>query len=276
MIKESKLSGVGDVKPIINSVGDDPSKVKFGNVLSNPYNTTFLCAKRKSGKTSVLAEILDKTSNKNTIFWVFCPTTNIDDSWKSIITKLQNKGCLVNVFDSIMEGKRNQLNEIVDALSKGCDNDEPETKPIKKLICDSVQEEEQKEKKERKPKKISPEHIFCFDDISSELKNPSVNKLLKMSRHLKAAVYLSFQYACDIRPEAWVQAQYCILFKSFSEEKLQHVYKYLDLSLDFEKFKELYQYVMKDNGGVNYNFLFIDVKNQSYRKNFKYQLSLDN
>ena len=274
MIKESKLSGIGDVKPIVNAIGDDPSKVKFGNVLSNPYNTTFLCAKRKSGKTSVLAEILDKTSNKNTIFWVFCPTTNIDDSWKSIITKLQNKGCLVNVFDSIMEGKRNQLNEIVDALSKGCDNDEPEIKPIKKLICDSVQED-QKERKERKPKKISPEYIFCFDDISSELKNPAVNKLLKMSRHLKASVYLSFQYAHDIAPMAWVQAQYCILFKSFSEEKLQHVYKYLDLSLDFEKFKELYQYVMKDNGGVNYNFLFIDVKNQLYRKNFNKQLSLE-
>jgi len=275
MIKENKISTIKDIKPLVTGLGNDSSKVKFGNVLANPYNTTFLCAKRKSGKTSVLAEILDKTSNKNTIFWVFCPTTNIDESWKTIITKLQDKGCLVNIFDSIMEGKKNQLNEIVDALSKGCDNEsEPETKPIKKLICDTVQEE-QKEKKERKPKKISPEHIFCFDDISSELKNPAVNKLLKMSRHLKASVYLSFQYAMDIRPEAWVQAQYCILFKSFSEEKLQHVYKYLDLSLDFEKFKELYQYVMKDNRGVNYNFLFIDVKEQLYRKNFNKELSLE-
>ena len=274
MIKEEQLKNIKDIKPLISGVGNDPSKVKFGQVFANPYNTTFLCAKRKSGKTSVLAEIVDKTSNNETIFWIFCPTTNIDDSWKAILNKLQDKGNVVNVFDSIMDGKTNQLNQIIDSLSKGQDEPDKPVKPIRKLICDGKQQNEP-DKPERKPKKISPEHIFVFDDISSELKNPAVNKLLKMSRHIKSAVYLSFQYAHDIAPQAWVQAQYCILFKSFSEEKLQHVYKYLDLSLDFEKFKELYQYVMKDNGGVNYNFLFIDVKEQNYRKNFNKKLEID-
>jgi hypothetical protein len=274
MIKEQKISNIKDIKPLITGLGNDPNKVKFGQVFSNPYHTTFLCAKRKSGKTSVLAEILDKTSNKNTVFFIFCPTTNIDDSWKAILKKLNDKGCFVNVFDSIMEGKKNQLNDIVDALSKGNDEKEEPIKPVKKLIKFDDDKEEDVVK-ERKPKKISPEYIFCFDDISSELKNPAVNKLLKMSRHLKAAVYLSFQYAHDVQPQAWVQAQYCILFKSFSEEKLEHVYKYLDLSINFDKFKELYDYVMKDNGGVNYNFLFIDVKEQLYRKNFNKKLSLD-
>lgn len=275
MIKEEQLKNIKDIKPLISGVGNDSSKVKFGQVFGNPYNTTFLCAKRKSGKTSVLAEILDKTSNKNTIFWIFCPTTNIDDSWKAILNKLQDKGNVVNVFDSIMDGKTNQLNQIIDSLAKGCDDEsEKSVKPIKKFICDGKGQDE-RDKPERKPKKISPEHIFVMDDLSHELKNPAVNKLLKNGRHLKASVYLSFQYAHDVGPQAWVQAQYVILFKSFSEEKLQHVYKYLDLSLDFEKFEKLYQYVMKDNGGVNYNFLFIDVKEQNYRKNFNKKLEID-
>ena len=275
MIKEEQLKNIKDIKPLISGVGNDSSKVKFGQVFGNPYNTTFLCAKRKSGKTSVLAEILDKTSNKNTIFWIFCPTTNIDDSWKAILNKLQDKGNVVNVFETLMDGKTNQLNQIIDSLAKGCeDESDKSVNPIRKLICDGIGQYE-RDKPERKPKKISPEHIFVMDDLSHELKNPAVNKLLKNGRHLKASVYLSFQYAHDVAPQAWVQAQYCILFKSFSEEKLEHIYKYLDLSLDFKKFEKLYQYVMKDNGGVNYNFLFIDVKEQEYRKNFNKKLEID-
>lgn len=275
MITESKINNVGEIKPIINATWNDPSKVKFGSVFPNPYNTTFLCAKRKSGKTSVLAEILDKTSNKNTVFWIFCPTTNIDDSWKAILKKLEDKGNVVNVFDSIMENKLNQLNEIIDSLAKGSENDDSTktVKPIKKLICDGCIENNPNDKPKRKPKKISPEHIFVFDDLSHELKNPAIYKLLKNGRHLKSAVYISFQFIHDVLPAGLKQAEHFILFKSFSEDKLQHIYKQLDLSLDFEKFKELYQYVMKDNG---YDFLFINVKEQEFRKNFNRFLNLKN
>jgi len=272
MIKEEQLKNIKDIKPLISGVGNDPSKVKFGQVFANPYNTTFLCAKRKSGKTSVLAEILDKTSNKHTIFWIFCPTTNIDDSWKAILNKLQDKGNVVNVFDSIMDGKTNQLNQIIDSLAKGCE-DEPDkpVKPIKKLICDGKGQDEP-DKPERKPKKISPEHIFVMDDLSHELKNPALYKLLKNGRHLKASVYLSFQYPNDLLPQGWKNCEYAVCFKSFSEDKLEHIHKHLDLTIPIEKFIDLYEYVMKDKG---YDFLFIDVKNEKYRKNFNKKLDIE-
>lgn len=271
MIREENIKSVKDIKPLIVGVGHDANKVKYGDVFSNPYNTTFLCAKRKSGKTSVLATILDKTSNKHTIFWIFCPTTKIDDSWKMILKNLEDKGCVVNVFDSIMEGKRNQLNEIIDSLAKGSDDDsEPPAKPIKKLIYDGQSDEP--EKKERKPKKLSPEHIFVCDDLSHELKNPALYKLLKNGRHLKASVYLSFQYPNDLLPMGWKNCEYAICFKSFSIDKLEHIHKHLDLTIPMEKFIELYNYVMKDRG---YDFLFIDVKNEKFRKNFNKKLEIE-
>lgn len=276
MITEEHLKNIKDIKPLITGLGNDPSKVKFGNVFSNPYNTTFLCAKRKSGKTSVLAEILDKTSNKNTTFWIFCPTTNIDDNWKEILKRLEKKGSIVNVFDSIMEGKQNQLNTIIDTLAKGGEEEEDvkPIKPVKKLIYDGNNEKDANgqdtNKKERKSKKISPEHIFVMDDLSHELKNPALYKLLKNGRHLKASVYLSFQYPNDLLPQGWKNCEYAICFKSFSEDKLEHIHKHLDLTIPIEKFIELYNYVMKENG---YDFLFIDVKNEKYRKNFNKTLN---
>ena len=270
MIREETLKNIKDIKPIIVGGGYDADKVRFGQVFANPYNTTFLCAKRKSGKTSVLATILEKTSNKHTIFWIFCPTTNIDDSWKMILKNLEDKGCVVNVFDSIMEGKRNQLNEIIDSLSKASEDDsEAPQKIVKKLIYDG---QDEPEKKERKSRKISPEHIFVCDDISHELKNPALYKLLKNGRHLKASVYLSFQYPNDLLPQGWKNCEYAICFKSFSQDKLEHIHKHLDLTIQMEKFIELYNYVMKDRG---YDFLFIDVKNEKFRKNFNKKLEIE-
>lgn len=272
MIKEQKINNVKEIKPLTVAPGNDPSKIRFGNVFSNPYNTTFLCAKRKSGKTSSIAEILKGQAGKKTVIWIFCPTTGVDDSWKAILKKLDEKGLVYNVFDSIMDGKTNQLDKIINSLVKTDDEPEEPVKPVKKLLKFDDDETEEDSKKERKEKKISPEHIFILDDLAHELKNPAVYKLLKNGRHIKASVYLSFQYPNDLKPEGWKQADYCLCFKSFSDDKLEHIHKHMDLSMDFEKFKELYDYVMKEGG---YNFLYIDVRNQKYRKNFNKLLEIN-
>jgi hypothetical protein len=271
MIKESKISNIGDIKPVVNAVGNDPSKIKFGNVFADPYATTFLTAKRKSGKTSVLAEILKKQGGRKTCYWIFCPTHEVDSSWIEILKNLREKNNVVNVFESIMDGKVNQLDKIINSLVH-VEQDEPNPKTkIKKLIKD-YDEEEDEIKKPRKEKKIAPDHIFVFDDISHELKNPAIYKLLKNGRHIKSAVYISFQYPNDVQPQGWKNCSYALCFKSFSDDKLEHIHKHMDLTIPFEKFKDIYDYVHKDD---KYDFLYIDVRNQNYRKNFNKELTLD-
>jgi len=270
MIKENTLNNIS-IKPLVNANALDESKVKGGKMFSDPYNVTYLCARRKSGKTSVIAEILKNTSDKKTTFWLFVPTSRVDESWKTIIKLLEDRGNTVNVFDSIMEGKTNLLDEIVADLSVG---DEPPKKeePVKapvKIMFDIPESE--KKKYEYKPKKLAAQHIFVFDDISQELKNPALLALLKKSRHLKAAVYVSSQYLLDLNPAALKQLSYFLCFRSMTQDKLEHIHKMLDLSIDLEKFYEIYDYATKEP----YNFLYIDMKNQTFRKNFSKELNYE-
>lgn len=275
-IKEGKLNNF-TVKPIVTVQGNDPTKIKGGNLIPSVYGVTLLCAKRKSGKTSVLNEILTRTSDKRTIFWLFVPTAKIDTAWIEIIKKLKEKGNQVNVFESIMDGKINQLDEIILSLQNP---DEPEDpgekiipKPNSKLrFPEDAIEEEKKKKRVYKPKKVAPEHIFVFDDISHQLKHKSVETLLKKARHFKGACYISYQYVNDLTPGSYKQAEFLLAFKSFSRDKLEHVHKHLDLSIPIETLFDLYDHVHKEPG---YDFLYIDVRSQLYRKNFNRKLDID-
>ena len=275
MIREETLNNVV-VKPLVNTVGNiDITKVKGGKLIPTVYNCTFLCAKRASGKTSTLAEILLRTSDKKTQFYVFCPTTKVDSSWITLIDKLESRGNVVNVFDSIMDGKVNLLNDIMADLSMPEDTkiktEEEESKPGIKL---NFGDEIKKKKQEYKPKKIAPKHIFVFDDISGELKNPAVASLLKKSRHFLSAVYISSQYIHDLQPQSIKQLDIFLCFRSFSADKLEHIYKLLDLSIGLDKFVNIYEYCFRDPND-RFSFLYIDVRSQKFRKNFNKNLVIE-
>lgn len=273
MIQETVLNNIS-IKPLVNANSLDMTKIKGGKYFADPYNVTYLCARRKSGKTSVLAEILKKTSDRKTTFWLFVPTSRVDESWKTIIALLEARGNTVNVFDSIMEGKTNLLDEIVTDLSVG---DEPPPKKEEpqqqgqgvKVLFEP--KESEKRKYEYKPKKLAPEHIFVFDDISQELKNTALTALTKKSRHLKSAVYISSQYVNDCAPQVLKQLSYFICFRSMTRDKLEHIHKMLDLAIDLPKFYEIYDYATKDP----YSFLYVDMKSQCFRKNFNKELTCD-
>jgi hypothetical protein len=275
MIREETINNIV-VKPLVNTVNNiDISKVKGGKLIRTVYNCTFLCSKRASGKTSTLAEILLRTSDKKTQFYIFCPTTKVDSSWITLIEKLESRGNVVNIFDSIMDGKVNLLNDIMADLSMPEDtkiktDDDEKPLGIKLNFGDEVK----KKKQEYKPKKIAPKHIFVFDDISSELKNPAVASLLKKSRHFLSAVYISSQYIHDLQPQSIKQLDYFLCFRSFSRDKLEHIYKLLDLSIGLDKFIEIYDYCFKDPN-ERFSFLYIDVRNQTFRKNFNKNLVLE-
>jgi hypothetical protein len=273
MIKEKTINNI-NVKPLVNADAVEIDKIRGGKLFPELYGVTYLSSRRKSGKTSVLAEILKRTTDKKTVIWIFCPTHRIDPSWIQIIEYLENKGNTINCFDSMIEGKTNLLDEIVTDLSNPTTEEKKDKKndeiPITK-VCFENPENEKTKGKPYKPKKKAPEHIFVFDDISQELKNVGLLALLKKSRHLKASVYISSQYLLDLQPAALKQLSFFLCFRSMTREKLEHIYKMLDLSVDIEKFYELYDFATKDP----YCFLYIDMKNQKFRKNFSKELLLE-
>lgn len=265
MIKEEKLNSV-KVKPLVVSQADT-SKIKGADLFPSLYYNLFICSKKKSGKTSLINTILSKTTDKKTIFFIFCPTVHVDSTWKMIVEMLENRGNTVNTYTEIMDGKVNILNEIVEELSAPEEPKEKEKDKPKSLIkCD-----EPKKKGEYKPKKQSPQICFIFDDASDMIKNPALATLLKKNRHIKANCIISSQYLHDLKPESIKQLDYFICFKSFSQDKLQLVHKGLDLSIDFNKLWSLYEHCVDKP----FSFLYINVRNEEMRCNFNKRIQFD-
>jgi hypothetical protein len=240
MIKEESINKI-KVKPLIISK-TDTSTIKGSELFPSLFYNLFVCSKKRSGKTSLINTIIQKCTDKRTIFFIFCPTVKVDQSWI----------------------------EIVNELSMGAEEPEEDKKEEvvgKKLKFDDLT----KKKKEYKPKKISPEVSFIFDDASDMLRNPAVATLLKKNRHLKANVIISSQYIHDLRPESIKQIDYFLAFKSFSEDKMALVHKGLDLSLDFDKLWNLYQHCTNKP----YSFLYINVRTEQYRCNFNKSLDIE-
>lgn len=271
MIKETKLNNVS-VKPIVDCNPTDITKIKGYKLIPQNYWILFICSKKKSGKTSLINEITKKCTDKRTVFWIFCSTYKIDASWIEIIKMLENRGCQVNTFDTIQEGKENVLDTILDGLADDNEKEEekeeppPPDKPTFEIFKTS-----QQKKREYKPKKSAPKNMFIFDDISSQLKNPAVARLLKQHRHSGSSVIISSQYLHDIKPESVLQIDYFFTFRSFSIEKLEYIHKVLDLSIDFEKFWELYKHATEQM----YNFLYMNVRTEEMRINFSKKLEFD-
>jgi hypothetical protein len=267
MLKEQTLNKV-KVKPLIVN-NQDVSMIKGNDLFPSTYYNLFICSKKKSGKTSLINTILQKCTDKRTMFFIFCSTVHVDASWKAIVEYLKNRGNTVNTYTEIMDGKVNILNEIVNELSLVEDVSVVEDKneiPTGKILF-----EEPKKKKEYKPKKMSPEVVFIFDDASEMVKNASVATLLKKNRHLKSNVIISSQYLHDLSPSSIKQLDYFICFKSFSNEKLEVIHKHLDLSIDLDKLYSLYSFCTSKP----YSFLYINVRTEEYRCNFNKKIEFD-
>jgi len=122
--------------------------------------------------------------------------------------------------------------------------------------------------KKNKKKEVA-EKIFIFDDLGGLLRDPSICQLLKTNRHEKSKVIISSQWITDLQPQAILQIDIALFFAKFPQYKLEEVHKLLGISLSFPKLLELYKYATKEP----FNFLFIDVKRELFRKNFSMEIS---
>lgn len=282
MIRENKINDIS-IKPLISHT-TDPKKVLGGKYFIDPYSNVAIIAKKKSGKTTLLYNILNKVCRKGTTIIFFCSTINKDDTYKHILKMLEKKKCCLDVNTHfITEDKENIVKELLAEL-KNPDEiyqepskvkeqpimgfGRPELDPFKK----EREEKEKAEKKPRKPSKIAAEYVLVFDDLGADMRNKVITQLSKVLRHYKIRCFYLQQYLTDLEPACRKQLDYAILFKSFNDKKLKDIYLSLDLGIDYEDFVELYEYATKDK----YNFLYVDVRNDTFRKNFNKELILTN
>lgn len=283
--EENKINNI-KIKPVV-CIDTGTEKIK-GHKLFNLKNwICYISARKKSGKSSLISNIIDKTTSKKTTIWLFCSTYKIDKTWIEVIKTLRANGYIVNCFETIFEGTGkksvNNLEVVLDDLAQG--DTEGEGKKIK------VEEEPELvdrfgrivkkqmgsifkgkgEKKEKKPKIQVASNLFIIDDLPQQLKNPAVDRLCKTHRHSNSNVIISSQYVKDLNPCSITQIDYLICFKGFNDEKMEHLHKILDLSIPFPLFHSIYNHCCAED----YNFMCLNVRTEDIRKNFNTSITYD-
>jgi hypothetical protein len=237
--------------------------------------------------------------SKKTIILVFCSTVYKDKNWIQIRKYFENKEMDIRVYASLFEDGEDQLANLIEDLKqeakdeeghKGGGGAEEEVEPVPETNrCDDIlqrltnmhlraigrgaevndQQDQQDQHTEEKPKKrkskyLSPEYMIIFDDLSSELKSRSLLSLLKFNRHFKAKLIISSQWLHDLLPESRKQIDLFLIFKGFPDKKLTEIYRDCDSGVPFDTFLQMYKKATKKP----HSFLYIDTRNDSFRRNF--------
>ena len=263
----------------------DPSDLPLGHqYINHAYPNILLLAKKNSGKTNIIYNILKKCANRNTEVVIFCPTWELDDTYSQILDYLDSKGIPHQQFKNI-----DNLKDLMDSYDKNFDkadgeSDEEYKEPIGyTLLTDSMQlakaafaggqreqhdskEPEQQDalKKIRKSKFTVPEHIFIFDDCKKMLRSPVLNSLIATNRHYKSKVIISTQYFTDIMPDSRTCLDVICIFPKIPLDKIKKLHEDIQLSTEYPIFEKLYLKATQQP----HNFLYVDIRREQFKFNF--------
>ena len=273
MLKSKKLNDFKVKKLPIPHI--DKSRVKGNKLFDEIYANINIVARKRSGKTNLIWNILKKCSDKKTHIHIFCSTCFKDHAWIQIIKYLENRGNPVFKHTSIEEEGINLVENFMNDYGQKDDTEEDtesESSDYGFLEIGKPEEDEKKKKrKKKKPKWIAPDHILIFDDLSTELKNRFLSALYKQNRHYRAKILTSSQALHDIPPASRKQQDYWVLMKGLNQEKLEIAHKDADVGIPFKQFQEVY----KEATQKPYSFLYIDTRTDTYRSNFDRQITVD-
>jgi len=255
-------------------------KVKGADWFPLLYAIIYVLAKKNSGKTVLIMNILKHCANKNTKFIFISSTVNKDDTWKSIVDYWENEGNEVLTYTDIYDGDVSVIGEFMEENRHDDDEEEklpppppqkgglkfmPAVMPIIQPKTIGMGE------KKRKPKVLAPEYIVVFDDLGKAMRDKTVEQFLKSHRHYKTKVILSGQDLKDLSPPQLKQLDYVCVFGGIPEVQLKLLRENLYLDLTEEDFEKLYHYATEKK----YNFLYISARDNQFRKNFNTRLTLE-
>lgn len=271
MIKAKRINNVKIMPLEIPRV--DPECIKGKEFFEDLTPNVLLVARKNSGKTTVLYHILRNCVNKRTKVFIFCSTVYKDPSYQLIVKMLSKRGVDVELFTDVREGKQNYLDEMVEEFKKmeegGNIFDEKEREKdedIKFLMFGG----KQKKIKPKEPKKKTPKYAFIFDDISEDLRSPSIAYLMKKNRHFGIMNIISTQSYKDITPPAWSQIDFALLYPGLDLKTVSNIRTKMGLSVEDDELEQLYTYATEEK----YNFLYIDKQKGTFRHNFCEKLVL--
>lgn len=247
----------------------DPSDLPLGHqYINHAYPNILLLAKKNSGKTNIIYNILKKCANRNTEVVIFCPTWELDDTYSQILDYLDSKGIPHQQFKNI-----DNLKDLMDSYDKNFETPsesddeelkEPATQSYTLLTNQTSQPPQQPLKKPKKSKFTVPEHIFIFDDCKKMLRSPVLNSLIATNRHYKSKVIISTQYFTDIMPDTRTCLDIICIFPKIPLDKIKKLHEDIQLSTEYPIFEKLYLKATEQP----HNFLYVDIRREQFKFNF--------
>lgn len=287
-----------EVKPI-KIKGKDERLAKGHDMFPLPFFNTFILSKRNSGKSVLVANILKKCCRKNyTTVVIFSNTLYKDGTWITLKKWCKkNKIDFVGHTDiRATDSNGNKHDYLNDLLVKGrdvgeeqvldsdaSDSEDSESDDSEDYSDDDIPEEDEpthfkygcENKLVSKSYRcvsetpsakfiyptIAPKLFIIFDDISSDLKIPSVQELVKNSRHYEACCCFSSQAVVDVLPSCRKNADYFCLFSGLNEGDLERIRVDGSLPISLETLMKMYKKACEKK----FQFLYVDTRTPQYR-----------
>lgn len=273
---KTKINDIS-VKPVIDGSSlVDKKRVLGYDLFPQLYTSCFIVARKASGKSTVIYNILKKCCNKLTRVVFFVTTIEKDKTYRKICKMLDKREIDYVKNDSFIdENGENLLQTMIDELKQGDeesddDDSDHDVKASNQLSFLKV-DFDKKKKKKKEPKILSPELVIVIDDQGSLCRSRQLTNLLKIHRHFKSKIIISSQGLTDLEPCAIKQIDSVLLFKGLVPGKIKDVYEHCDIgNTTLEKFTELYHYATEQK----FNFLYVDTRSETYRQNFNMKIDI--
>lgn len=281
-----KREGVKPLEIPFDSSNLSKKKWKGKNIFpGREYWCSAILSKRRSGKSTLVYNLIKSFSDKNTIVILYSSSINKDKIYDSLFKYLQEEQIPYQKNTHFIDDETgaNYLSTFMaTTLGKGKEKGEEEKPSLCEVDIDRQRlnagetlqdiidnpsfcsKEESEEKEESKEK-----YIIVFDDLGSDLRDPSVTKLLKVSFHLRAKIILSSQSITDLAPQAHHQLDYVFIGPNFNEASVKQTWERIQPPEEFSVFLAIYKEVTK----TPYSFLLIDRLMNEYRKNLNFNVA---
>ena len=171
--------------PKLRAVDDRP--VKGADMFPEIYCNVFLCARKKSGKSTVVYNIVKNCASPDTTVIVFASTVNKDDTYYTIRRYCEVKHIPFIGYASLKDESGNRIEALVKTLEADAEEQiakEKEESDDEDNSCVLIDSDSEDEPRKRRSKYRVPEYILVFDDLSNELRDPWLRKLVKENRHI--------------------------------------------------------------------------------------------
>jgi hypothetical protein len=272
MLTLKKINNVRiDAVPMTTPPDDRP--VLGADLFPTVYDSTFICSRKKSGKSHLVYRILERCTDKSTNIIIICPTHERDQVYSEIKRLLAKRKQNAVFFDDILEEDGSSvLDKLIDELRHPPPEEPKKAVKKSKTLAETMfaPPAAPPAPRHKRLKYQSPEHVLIIDDCSHSLRHPSVARFLKIHRHLHVKCFLSSQAFVDLAPSSFKQIDNMVIFRSLDTHKLEILWAAMDLCVSFETFAEMYRIATDEP----YSFLNVNCRLDTYRVGFSRQFSV--